>query len=180
MPMNLKGYTILCDLGKALDFNKFLKGLRPSILKNKKKECRDMHQAFWEAIHVERMLKQSRLQKAKMQEEKSSQTTEVPMVKPVMEIIKAKVEEQKQETNDFPTNSDEVIDKNPPPDASLGTLEDKEIDSLFITIDDKQVQALKEEKADFKELKVVNQEPNQLVDFIICSIPEEPIKSSKP
>ena len=28
-------------------------------------------------------------------------------------------------------------------------------------------------------MNVVNHEPDQLVDFIICSIPEEPIKSSK-
>ena len=58
-------------------------------------------------------------------------------------------------------------------------MEDKEIDYLSLNNDDKQVQALKEENADFQELNVVNQEPDQLVDFLICSIPEEPIKSSK-
>ena len=94
-----------------------------------------------------------------------------------MEIIKAEVEEQKQETNDFLTNSDNVIHKTPP-DPTLGTLEDKEIDSLSINTDDKQVQAPKEEKADFEELKVVNQEPDQLADFIVNSIPEKLIKSS--
>ncbi|RWR94950.1 hypothetical protein CKAN_02426900 [Cinnamomum micranthum f. kanehirae] len=54
-----------------------------------------------------------------MQEEKSLQTAEVPVVEPVMEIIKVEVEEQKQATNDFPTNSDEVIDKTPPPEPTL-------------------------------------------------------------
>lgn len=41
------------------------------------------------------------------------------------------------------------------------------------------MQAPKEEKVDFEELNVVNQEPDQLVDLIIYSIPREPIKSSK-
>ena len=91
-----------------------------------------------------------------MQEEKSPQSTKVPMVEPVMENVKADVDEQNQEeTNDFPTNSDEVIDKSPP-DPTLGTLEDKEIDSLSITNDDQQVQAPKEEKSDFEELNIVN------------------------
>jgi len=60
-----------------------------------------------------------------MQEEKSPQSTEVPVMEPVMEIIKAEVEEQNQETNDFPTNSDEVINKTPPPDPTLGTFKDR-------------------------------------------------------
>ena len=106
----------LCDFGKTLDFNQFLKGLHPTILKNMKKECKDMHEAFWEAIRVKSSIKCYRLQKAKMQEEKSLQTTKVPMVEPITEIIKANVEEQKQDVNGFPTNSNEVIDKTPPPD----------------------------------------------------------------
>ena len=77
--------------------------------------CETIHDAYWEAIRVEHILKQSCLRKAKKQEEKSPQTTEVPTLKPVMEIIKAEVVEQKQETNDCPTNSNEVIDKIPPP-----------------------------------------------------------------
>lgn len=114
-----------------------------------KKECKDMHEAFWEAICVEHSIKHYRLRKNKMQEEKSPQTTEVHIVEPILEILKTVVEEQNQDTNDFPTNSDE------------------------------KVQALKEEYADFEELNVVNQEPDHLVDFLICSIPKEPITASK-
>ena len=55
----------LCELGDTLDFNNFLKGLRPSILKNMAKECNDMYEAFWEAIRVERLIKRYRLRKAK-------------------------------------------------------------------------------------------------------------------
>lgn len=98
-----------------------------------------MHKAFWEAIRFEHLIKRYRLWKAKMQEEKSPQspqTTEVPMVEPVMENVKADVEEHTQETYDFPTNSDEVIDKIPPPVPTLGTLDGKEIDSLSINNDD--------------------------------------------
>ena len=113
-----------------------------------------------------------------MKEEKFPRTTEVPMVEPIMENVKADVDEQNKKTNDFPTNSNEVIDKTPP-DPTLGTLEDKEIDSVSINNDAKQVQAPKEENADFEELNVVNQELDQPVDFIICSIPKEPIKSLK-
>ena len=35
----------LCKLDGTLDFNRFLKGLRPSILKNLK-DCKDVHEAF--------------------------------------------------------------------------------------------------------------------------------------
>ena len=111
--------------------------------------CETIHDAYWEAIHIEGMLKRSHLRKAKMQEEKSPQTTQVPVVEPVLEIIKAEVEEQNQDTNDFRTNSDE------------------------------EVQAPKEVQVVYEELKVVNQEPDQLVDFMINSILDESIKSLK-
>ena len=85
-----------------------------------------------------------------MEEEKSLQTTEVLVMEPVMEIIKSEVAEQKWETNDFLTNLDEVIDKIPPPNPALGTLEDKEFDSLSIHNDDQEVQALKENRQTLK------------------------------
>ena len=34
----------------------FTRGLRPSIQNNMKKECKDMYEAFWEAIRVERLI----------------------------------------------------------------------------------------------------------------------------
>ena len=37
----------LFKLGEKLDFNCFVTGLRSSILKNMKEECKDMHEAFW-------------------------------------------------------------------------------------------------------------------------------------
>lgn len=38
---------------------------------------------FWEAIHVGRLLKRYHMRKAKLQEEKSPQMTEVHVVKPI-------------------------------------------------------------------------------------------------
>ena len=100
-------------------------------------------------------------------------------MEPIIENVKADVEEKKQETNDFTTNSYEVMDKTTSRDPAFGTLEDKEIESLSIDNVDQQVLALKEGKADFEELNGVNKEPNQLVDLIISPLPEEPIISSE-
>ena len=85
------------------------------------KEKQRYYDSFLEAICVERLIKRCRLEKAKMQEEKFQQMTEAHVVVPIMENVKDDVEEQKQETNDFPTNSNEVIDKIPPPEPTLGT-----------------------------------------------------------
>ena len=95
----------LCELGDTLDFTHFLKGLRPSILKNMEKDCKDMYEAFWEAIRVELLIKHSRLRKAKMQEEKSLQTTEVSVVEPLMENASGKSEEKEPESH----HSDSVV-----------------------------------------------------------------------
>ena len=53
-----------------------------------------MYDAFWEAICVECLIKRDRLRKAKMQEEKSLQTTEVLVVEPLMENASSESEEK--------------------------------------------------------------------------------------
>lgn len=60
----------VCKLGKTLDSSRFFKDLRLSILKNMK-DCKDMHEAYWEVICAEHLIKNYRLGKAKLQEEKS-------------------------------------------------------------------------------------------------------------
>lgn len=56
-----------------------------------------MYEAFWEAIRVERLIKRYRLQKVKMQEEKSLQTIEAHAVEPTVENVKADIEVQDKE-----------------------------------------------------------------------------------
>lgn len=70
----------------------FTRGLRPS-------------EAFWEAICVERLIKRYRLRKAKMQEEKSLQTTKVSVAEPRMENASSEFEEKEPESH----HSDSVV-----------------------------------------------------------------------
>ena len=44
------------------DFISFVRGLKPDIVE-KMNDCTNIHEAYWEAIHVERMLKRSHLTK---------------------------------------------------------------------------------------------------------------------
>ena len=51
----------LCKLeSETHDFNHFLKGSQPCILKNMK-DRKDMHNAYSEVIHVERLIKHNHL-----------------------------------------------------------------------------------------------------------------------
>ena len=54
-----------------------------------KKECKDVFEAFWEAIRVKRLIKRYCLRKAKMQEERSM----LPVVEPLMENASDESEE---------------------------------------------------------------------------------------
>ena len=58
-----------------------------------------MHEAFWEAIRVERLIKRHPLRRAKMQEEKSLQTREVPVVESLMENASDEFEEKELESH---------------------------------------------------------------------------------
>lgn len=48
-----------CKLGETLDSSRFFKDLRLSILKNMK-DCKDMHEAYWEVIRDELLIKHYR------------------------------------------------------------------------------------------------------------------------
>ena len=80
----------LCNLGETLDFDLFCKGLRQRILKNMK-NCKDMHEAYWEAICVECLIKRYRLRKAKLQEGKSLQKINSNVVEPNVENVRADI-----------------------------------------------------------------------------------------
>ena len=56
------------------------------------KDCKDMFEGYREAIHVERMLKWSRMRNPKPQVGKSQQTTKAHIVETVVEEIKIDVE----------------------------------------------------------------------------------------
>ena len=54
-----------------------------------------MHDAVWEVIRVERLIKYYHLQKAKLQEGKSPETTKANVVESIVENVKTDIEEQK-------------------------------------------------------------------------------------
>lgn len=85
----------LCKLGRANYFNCFLKDLWSRILKNMKKECETMYDAFWEVIRVEHLTKYYHPRKAKLQEGKSPETTKANVVESIVENVKTDIEERK-------------------------------------------------------------------------------------
>ena len=57
------------------DLISFIRGLRPEIVE-KMNDTKNIHEAYWEAIRVERMLKRYHLVEVSPQEEKSSHVTD--------------------------------------------------------------------------------------------------------
>ena len=57
------------------DFISFVRGLRSDIVE-RMSNCKTIHEAFWDAIRVERILKRSHLVEVSPQEEKSSHVTD--------------------------------------------------------------------------------------------------------
>ena len=57
------------------DFISFVRGLRPDMVE-RMTDCQTIHEAFWEAIRVERILKRSRLVEVTLQEEKLPHITD--------------------------------------------------------------------------------------------------------
>ena len=57
------------------DFISFVRGLRPDIVE-RMTDCKTIHEAFWEAIRVERILKMSHLVEVTLQEEESPHITD--------------------------------------------------------------------------------------------------------
>ena len=103
---------------RSHDFERFLKGLRPAILKNMK-ECKTMHDTYWEAHCTKHLLKwYHRMRQATAQEGKSLESTKANVMEPIAENINADVEKRKHETNDSTINSDEVTDKTPTNDST--------------------------------------------------------------
>ena len=85
-----------------------------------------MYEAFCEVIRVDRLIKHYRLWKAKMQAEKSPQTTETHVVEPIMENVKADIIKLKQETIDSTITSDEVTGNTPTINYTSDELEERE------------------------------------------------------
>lgn len=88
----------LCELKESdmHNSNRFSRGLKPNLVENMK-DCKDIFQAYKEAICVEYMFGRFCLQKSKSQKGKSQKKiTEAHVVKPITENVKADIEQQKQ------------------------------------------------------------------------------------
>lgn len=75
------------------------------------KDRKDMHEAYWEAIRVECLIKRYRLQKGKLKEGKLPETTKANVIEPSVENVKVEIEEQKQEPVDSTISLNEVTDR---------------------------------------------------------------------
>ena len=119
----------ICKLKRQnYDFDRFLRGLRPDILKNMR-DCNDIFEGYQEAILFWYKIRWSRMRKSKSAEGKSQKTTRAHVMEPVAENMKLDIEKSEEETKNSKTSVEVTCTTHEECHIS-NALEAKEIDSI--------------------------------------------------